>query len=316
MPFDRVGFSDFALDAFWTILRKIMHDDLSGIHQPIEFSLPDQRQKDLFAISDEQVAFFDDNGYLADISILDESFVAALCDDLERLMQPEFAEDPRFYEYHQNEAASGNGILFHALGAWRVSIAFHDLVFHPAMSMPASQLLRGPVRLWHDQVFVKPKFDGGVVAWHQDYSYWTRTRPMAHLTCWIGLDDSNEENGCVHYIPGSHKWNLLPRTDLANDMDAVLSVLSDEQRESFKPVPMISKAGHASFHHPLMLHGSFANRSPRPRRAAVINFIRDGVVSDSDLPLLDGVPPVPVGDKIEGRFFPLLSELPAGSNVR
>ena len=293
-----------------------MDNDLSGIHQPIGFNLPDLRQQDLFSISDEQVAFFDENGYLADITILDDSYVEMLCEDLERLMGPEFVGDPRFYEYHRNEATSGNAVLFHALGAWRLSIPFHDLIFHPAISKPASQLLNGPVRLWHDQVFVKPENDGGIVAWHQDYSYWTRTKPTAHLTCWIGLDDSNEENGCVHYIPGSHKWDLLPRTDLANHMDAVLAVLSDEQRDQFKPVPMILKAGHASFHHPLMLHGSYANRSPRPRRAAVINLIRDGVVSDSDLPLLDGTPAIPVGEQIEGRFFPLLSQLSAASILR
>ncbi|HEX2639999.1 MAG TPA: phytanoyl-CoA dioxygenase family protein [Pyrinomonadaceae bacterium] len=75
------------------------------------------------------------------------------------------------------------------------------MIFHPALFAAFSQLLGGPVRFWHDQVFVKPARDGAVVAWHQDYSYWTRTKPMAHRTAWIGLDDSNEENGCVHYVP-------------------------------------------------------------------------------------------------------------------
>ena len=60
------------------------------------------------------------------------------------------------------------------------------------------------------------------------------------------------------------------------------------------------------FHHPLTIHGSYTNRSDRPRRGLVINVIRDGVVSDSDEPLLKGVPPVPKGRKMDGRFFPLL----------
>src|SRR6185295_15026882 len=103
----------------------------------------------------------------------------------------------------------------------------------------------------------KPSHHGGVVAWHQDYSYWTRTKPMAHLTCWIGLDDSTLENGCVHYVPGSHKWNLLPRGELAGGMDAIVDQLSPEQRDAFKPLPIELRAGEASFHHPLMVHGSF-----------------------------------------------------------
>jgi len=145
-----------------------------------------------------------------------------------------------------------------------------------------------------------------VVAWHQDYSYWTRTRPMAHLTCWIALDDASRDNGCLHYVPGSHRWPLLPVTGLAGGMDAIQSVLSDEQRRQFRPVAIELPKGYASFHHPLLVHGSYENRTARPRRALVINAFRDGVYSDSDRPPLKGVPPVPPGQKMDGQFFPLL----------
>jgi len=141
---------------------------------------------------------------------------------------------------------------------------------------------------------------------HQDYSYWTRTQPMAHLSCWIGLDDSTIENGCVHYVPGSHRWNLLPITGLAHDMKSIESVLTDEQKEEFKPVAVELKTGECSFHHPLMVHGSYENKSDRPRRGAVINVFRDGVRSASNDPLLEGIPAITAGEKIDGRFFPLL----------
>ena len=60
-------------------------------------------------------------------------------------------------------------------------------------------------------------------------------------------------------------------------MNAIQSVLSAEQKSQFKPVAIQLKAGECSFHHPLMVHGSFENRSDRPRRGAVINVFRDGV---------------------------------------
>jgi ectoine hydroxylase-related dioxygenase (phytanoyl-CoA dioxygenase family) len=273
-----------------------------------EFSAP---ITDLFSvdqslnISPHQHEFFRENGYLAPVDILNGDQILSLQKDLELLMRPEQAINPLFYEYHLNESA-GNSVLFHALGAWRVSKAFHDLVFHPVIKSIGKQLLGGPVRLWHDQLFVKPARDGAVVAWHQDYSYWTRSVPMAHLTCWIALDDSAVENGCVQYIPGSQKWSLLPRTPLAEDMEAILDVLTEEQRRQFRPTAIELRAGQATFHHPLMLHGSYENRSERSRRGAVINVIRDGVSSDSNEPLLEGIPPIPKGTKIEGRFFPLL----------
>jgi len=222
------------------------------------------------------------------------------------LVAPSHPANQLFYEYHLNESTDPRKTLFHALGAWRVASGFHDLLWNPAFLMPASQLLGGPVRFWHDQIFYKPADHGGVVAWHQDYSYWTRTKPMVHLSCWIGLDDSTRANGCVHYVPGSHRWNLLPITGLADDMDSIQTVLTEQQKEQFKPVPIELKQGEASFHHPLMVHGSFENGTDLPRRATVINVFRDGVVSDSDTPPLAGVPVIPAGQKMQGQFFPLL----------
>lgn len=286
-----------------------MIEDLSRHHAPIGnlFTQPSQAGEwDRYALTGEQIDFYRTNGYLAGVRMLDDDQVEALRVELAQLMDPTCAGNDLFYEYHSNESADPAKTLFHALGAWRVTAGFHDLVWNPAFLRPASQLLGGAVRFWHDQIFSKPEYHGGVVAWHQDYSYWTRTRPMAHLSCWIGLDDSTRENGCVHYIPGSHTWNLLPVTGLADDMDAIQVVLSDEQKAQFKPVAIELKQGEASFHHPLMVHGSFENRTAQPRRAAVINVFADGVVSAANEPLLDGVPPIPAGQKIEGQFFPIL----------
>ena len=286
-----------------------MTEDLSTYHQPIGdlFKSPESVANwDHFRLSPEQVEFYKSNGYLAGIRLLTEDQTEILRAELSQLLDPSHPDRQLFYEYHSNESTDPTKTLFHALGAWRVAPGFHDLLWNPAFLMPAAQLLAGAVRFWHDQIFYKPALHGGVVAWHQDYSYWTRTKPMAHLSCWIGLDDSTRENGCVHYVPGSHNWNLLPVTGLADDMNAIQSVLSEEQKDRFKPVAIELKKGEASFHHPLMIHGSFENETNRPRRATVINVFRDGVVSDSDKPPLEGVPPIPVGEKMHGQFFPLL----------
>lgn len=283
-----------------------MPPDLSNFHQPLAGFFTKEAAADDFHLSDEQIEFFRENGYLAGIKILNDRQIEILKNDLSELMKPEQAKNRLWYEFNLNESADKSRILFHALGAWRVSAAYHDLLWHRAFCIPASQLLGGAIRFWHDQLFVKPARDGGVVAWHQDYSYWTRTVPVAHLTCWIGLDDSTEENGCLRYVPGSHKWNLLPRTDLAGDMNAIQKVLSAEQKLIFNPRAIRLKAGEASFHHPLLVHGSFENFSDRPRRAAVINVFRDGVESNSDEPMLEGIPSIKKGEKMNGQFFPLL----------
>lgn len=267
-----------------------------------------------FRLSQEQVSHFHQQGYVAGVRLLSNSQVAALREALQRLLDPGHPAHSLFYEFHSNESHDPGTVLFHALGAWRAEEAFHDILWNPAFLLPAAQLLGGSVRFWHDQLFSKPANHGGVVAWHQDYSYWTRTQPMAHLTCWIGLDDSTTENGCLQYIPGSHRWNLLPITGLTGNMDEIKTVLTEEQREQFHPVAIELRAGECAFHHPLLVHGSYENRSPRPRRAAVINVFRDGVRSGANEPLLEGVPALPRGEPMGGQFFPLLLN-PAAEGV-
>lgn len=284
--------------------------DLSLRHELVSqlFSWPKNKKEwEPYRLSREQLEFFETYGYLANVKLLDEVQIEVLRRELNELMDPAHPRHGLFYEFHSNESADPQSIVFHALGAWRITQGYHDILWNPAFVMAASQLFGGhAVRFWHDQLFCKPPYNGGVVAWHQDYSYWTRTGPIQHLTCWIGLDDSNTENGCLHYIPRSQHWGLLQKPVLTGDMDGLLASLSREQLEDFKPVPVEMKAGEATFHHPLMVHGSYKNASDRPRRGVVINVFKDGTQSKSDEELLKGVPPVPAGQKMEGQFFPLL----------
>jgi hypothetical protein len=283
--------------------------DLSTVHGLMSnmFSLPRIKPEwEQFRLSREQIDFFNEYGYLAGLRLLNTEQVDILRSELSGLMTKSHPANHLFHYHEFNESEDRDTMLFHALGAWRITPGFHDVLWNPAFLVPASQLMGGAIRLWHDQLFCKPAHHGGVVAWHQDYSYWTRTIPMQHLTCWIGLDDSTTENGCLYYVPKAHKWNLLPVTGLTGNMDEIMTVLSPEQNESFHPVPIELKRGERSFHHPLLVHGSYENRSNRPRGATLINVFRDGVQSADEKEPLRGVPPIAPGHKMVGQFFPLL----------
>jgi ectoine hydroxylase-related dioxygenase (phytanoyl-CoA dioxygenase family) len=284
--------------------------DLSESHQRVSslFTWPNNKSEwEQYRLSADQLEFFEEYGYLANVRLLNEEQIAVLGRELQDIMDPDHPGHGLFYEFASNESTDPAKVVFHALGAWRITQGLHDILWNPAFVMAASQLFGDhAVRFWHDQLFYKPPFNGGVVAWHQDYSYWTRTGPIQHLTCWVGLDDTNTENGCLHYIPGSHRWGLLQKPVLTGAMNGLFDFLTDEQKSAFSPVPVIMKAGEAVFHHPLMVHGSFENRSARPRRGVVINVFKDGTLSNSDEVLLQGVPPIAKGHRMEGQFFPLL----------
>src|SRR5256886_11147953 len=194
-----------------------MMEDLSRYHQPVSSLFGSSTMRDgwkRYRLSEEQLEFFRENGYLKGVRILSDDQVEALRTELEQLMDPAHARRHLFHEYHSNESTDPNRVVFHALGAWRVLPGFHDLLWNPAFLVPASQLLDGPVRFWHDQLFCKPARHGGVVAWHQGYSYWTRTTPLAHLTCWIGLDGLTPGKGCLQLRPGRQQRLPLPQPAL------------------------------------------------------------------------------------------------------
>lgn len=90
-------------------------------------------------------------------------------------------------------------------------------------------------------------------------------------------------------------------------MLSIRSVLSKEQLELFnreRAARLV--AGGAAFHHPLTVHGSHQNRSSQARRAAVVNLFLDGTRSNSEEVLLEGLPLFAKGEKLQGKFFPLL----------
>jgi len=307
------------------------------------------------ALTAEQVAQFDNDGFIGtDVPVLTASQLEQLRADIDALSD---ASNPHpdaglMHELHYNEAKGSGSVLFHSLGHWRCAVSFHDLLFIDAVTLPASQLLQGrPVRFWHDQAFAKPGGHGAVVQWHQDFSYWDRTGPMAHLTVHIALDDQTDENGALHWVPGSHRWKRqggpLPQaSQIARDkmkvakstggeameaasfdtnMNALYdNVLNDQERAQWTADPPRSlylKAGHAAFHHALTVHGSWGNRSLKPRRALVLNYFAHGTRSLMNGTLMKGLPKVKAGEILQGNFHPVvfdtsrldMSQLPVSS---
>mmetsp|Transcript_70447 Transcript_70447/g.194788 ORF Transcript_70447/g.194788 Transcript_70447/m.194788 type:complete len:366 (+) Transcript_70447:52-1149(+) len=292
------------------------------------------------ALSPEQVERFNSDGFVGtEGPVLTPEQLTQLRADLDALAD-QATPHPQcdlLHELHYNEAQGSDTALFHTLGHWRCAVSFHDILYLDAVTLPASQLLHGrPVRFWHDQAFVKPAGHGAVVQWHQDYSYWDRTGPMAHLTVHIALDDQTEENGALYWVPGSHRWTRaggpLPQAaqiardkmkvvkgtggeqveaaSFSTDMDALYNnVLNNEERVQWAQRPPRSlylKAGHAAFHHALCVHGSWGNKSDKPRRALVLNYFAHGTRTYMDGFLMKGLPVVKKGETLQGNFHPVV----------
>jgi hypothetical protein len=157
--------------------------------------------------------------------------------------------------------------------------------------LDAVQALLGPnLQLFRDQSFYKPAGHGGELFMHQDNRYWHLDPPDA-VTVWIALDDATVENGCVHFVKGSHHWGQINHVR-ALDGD---SILLEAEVDKSLAVPIQVPAGHATIHHCQIAHWSPANRSSRPRRAHTIEYITAGICQRGaalfDRPLVRGILP-------------------------
>lgn len=266
------------------------------------------RELAAFRLRPEQLAAFERDGFVAGIEVFDAVACARVRAAVQEIIDHVDVHEPRLYEVERAWREKRDEVVCHFLGGWRVQQALRDAVFSPAMVVPCAQLLGvEDLRFWHDQVFAKPPGHPGGVPWHQDYSYWTRTAPACHITVNVMLDDADEENGCLCFVPGSHRWGLLPPLPFDSQLEALVDRLPPGAR--FEPVAAPLRAGQATIHHSHTLHGSRGNRSTRWRRAAVFNYMGGHVrVADGREPLLRGAAPIATGELVAGELFPLVME--------
>jgi phytanoyl-CoA hydroxylase len=159
------------------------------------------------------------------------------------------------------------------LGHWLVAEDpfWVSLVSDPRLLDIAERFVGPDIALFASHYICKPPFSGEPVLWHQDGAYWPLD-PMEVVTLWLAIDRSNEQNGCMRVIPGSHRQqlhDLRPNTDVENVLGSESAVDVDES----EAVNLILEPGDVEVHHPNILHASAANTSSNRRCGLTIRYI-------------------------------------------
>ena len=102
------------------------------------------------------------------------------------------------------------------------------------------------------------------------------------LSCWMALDDVTIDRGCMQFIAGSHLWGEFDPISFEGSGSELKDLVSEEQREAWKPIPVELKAGSCTFHHGLTFHYTKPNTTDKPRRALVAIFIPNGITYAGD----------------------------------
>lgn len=147
------------------------------------------------------------------------------------------------------------------------------------------QLIGPNIALWNSSFFAKPAKVGSKTPWHQDGEYWP-IRPLATCSVWIALDDATTENGCLRFLPGSHRERNLKEHHHNNAQGLSLPLELDAAHvDENNAVDIVLEAGQMSLHDVFLMHGSEPNTSDMSRRGMTFRFMPTSSVYRRDLPM-------------------------------
>jgi hypothetical protein len=247
-----------------------------------------RRQGDFYRVLQEEVERFRTDGYVHLRGVLAEEELRELEQVYERFLRREIPVPGRDF-------CDMSGDYSRPLEEFAIVNVMLPRKYHPPLAgnvyerraaAIAEQLVGPDLELDYDQLLAKrPGREDAVFAWHQDQAYWPDTPDTRTASFWLAIDDSTVENGCVCFVPGSHREaRLRPHRPLHGDRARSHTLVAevDPARDEIRPVPI--RRGDVTVHNERTVHGSGGNRTDGWRRAYILAFrARDTVARERAL---------------------------------
>ena len=236
-----------------------------------------QRNGNTYLVTDAERQAFDDDGYVHLPEVLTQSELDAIETVYDAFMRGEIAVPGK----DLNDMVTGaygtdpaGFAIFNVMLPRRYHPDWQGNVFEQVGLSIAEQLCGEGMVLDFDQLLAKkPGRDDAVFAWHQDQAYWINTADRRTATCWLAIDDSTVENGCMQFLPGSHREPLRPHRPVRGDRREQHTLVTDlRPGDVMRPVEI--RRGDVTVHNEGVLHGSGGNTSSTSRRRAYIAAFR------------------------------------------
>jgi len=212
-------------------------------------------------LTDAEVAQYREQGYVSPIRVMSEEAAHSLRTQLEAF-----------------ERTAGGPLRGELRHKSHLLFKFLSDVVHRARILDAIEDLYGPNLLcWSTNFFIKEARTPAFVSWHQDSTYWGLSSPDV-VTAWVAFTPSDDTNGAMQMIPGSHLIDQVPHRDTfaENNLLTRGQEIAVEVDES-KAVRLDLRPGEMSLHHVRIVHGSPPNPSNDRRIGFAIRYVPTSV---------------------------------------
>lgn len=245
------------------LAQRVFNDTETWSHTDRDLRFHPARTESPRRLSQEQIAFYNEQGYLKGIRIFSEEEIGGHREYFDRLLDRQLRDGGDSYSLRR--------LVRYSQPIW-------DIAVHPLILDYVEDLIGPNIVAWGTQYFCKLPGDGKPVSWHQDASYWPFT-PARTVTLWLAVDDSDRENGAMQVIPGTHRLGPLEFDLSGAEENSVLPQKVKGAEQYGQPVTLELKAGEISLHADMLVHGSEPNRSTRRRCGLTIRYAATDVRS-------------------------------------
>jgi len=222
-------------------------------------------------ITQEQIAFYQQNGYVVIEDLLSPEELEIWRDSVAdavnaRGQQRILGQMGKANEYYEN-------VFVQRVNLWQDNEKMRKLMLDPRLGKMAATLagVEG-IRIWHDQALIKQPW-ANPTGWHLDNPYWS-FHSRDSITIWVALDDVTIENGCLWFLPGTHRLATFDNVGIGPNIGDLFKVYTDWA--AIKANPVIIKAGSCSWHNGITAHAAGPNMTPGYRRAMTCAYMPDG----------------------------------------
>jgi len=241
-------------------------------------------------LSGEQIEFFKKNGYLAIEAITTAEEVERLKIVYDRIFSERAGrEEGQQFDLAGTDEEGKPAALPQILNPSNYAPELKDSLLRVNGEAVAKQLLECDALGFGEHAILKPA-GGSVTPWHQDEAYWAPDKIHHSLSMWVPLQPATLENGCLHFIPGTHKSEVLPHHSINYDPRVHGLEVDDGQIDTSLAVACPIPAGGATFHYSRTFHFAEKNKTQQARRAYILTSS------------------APKKDRTDGRRFPWMEE--------
>ncbi len=225
-------------------------------------------------LTDEQIAFFQQEGYLAIDALTTPEDVAELRVIYDRIFEQRAGRDEgNQFDLAGTDEEGRKAALPQILNPAKYAPELLESVLIRNATAAAKQLLGDEAVCRFAHAIYKPPRTGAETPWHQDAAYWSPEWIHKSISIWVPLQPATPENGCMEFVPGSQRQDVVPHQSINNDPRVHGLELTPEELaklgENIVACPL--PPGGATFHGGYMLHHAGANRSDIPRRALILS---------------------------------------------